>query len=308
MSIRNDIYKHTLIICRKKRNDELLHYGVKGMKWGVRRYQNKDGTLTAKGKERYRNTKTGMSAYAGMLDRNIRYPQGYKMDSFKESLVDPDNPNRVIWPENEKIRETRYRQDYMDDPDTAFDKAMAKINTTNGVEPGTINNCTKVSTAMIMAKKGYDYDAGRCHGGDANAFDYWFDNVEKTVCDNLSDAISTKLNDCANGSYGTVNLRNHNGGGHVFNWEKNSRGEFNLYEGQTATSEKFSGSSVTECFDKYIEKRPWFDRNQTVRVHDMTDATPNWDHMAEDSVLRVTDAGYTNYMYDVHTNKVYNDL
>lgn len=31
---------------------ELRHYGVKGMKWGVRRYQNKDGSLTALGKER----------------------------------------------------------------------------------------------------------------------------------------------------------------------------------------------------------------------------------------------------------------
>ncbi len=33
------------------RNDYLMHYGVKGMKWGVRRYQNKDGSLTAEGKE-----------------------------------------------------------------------------------------------------------------------------------------------------------------------------------------------------------------------------------------------------------------
>ena len=32
---------------------ELLHWGIKGMKWGVRRYQNKDGTLTAAGKKRY---------------------------------------------------------------------------------------------------------------------------------------------------------------------------------------------------------------------------------------------------------------
>lgn len=34
-------------------NNELIHYGVKGQKWGVRRYQNKDGGLTEAGKKRY---------------------------------------------------------------------------------------------------------------------------------------------------------------------------------------------------------------------------------------------------------------
>lgn len=34
---------------------ELYHYGVKGQKWGVRRYQYNDGTLTPAGKKRYRN-------------------------------------------------------------------------------------------------------------------------------------------------------------------------------------------------------------------------------------------------------------
>lgn len=34
---------------------ELYHHGVKGMKWGVRRYRNSDGTLTPEGKKRYSN-------------------------------------------------------------------------------------------------------------------------------------------------------------------------------------------------------------------------------------------------------------
>ena len=33
--------------------DELKHYGIKGMKWGVRRFQNTDGSLTADGRKRY---------------------------------------------------------------------------------------------------------------------------------------------------------------------------------------------------------------------------------------------------------------
>lgn len=34
-------------------SDELYHHGIKGQKWGIRRYQNPDGTLTEAGKKRY---------------------------------------------------------------------------------------------------------------------------------------------------------------------------------------------------------------------------------------------------------------
>lgn len=51
----------------------LAHHGILGMKWGIRRYQNKDGSLTEAGKKRY------VKSF-----ENIEYPEYYSIGNNKK--------------------------------------------------------------------------------------------------------------------------------------------------------------------------------------------------------------------------------
>ena len=70
-------------------NNELSHHGIKGMKWGIRRYQNKDGSLTSQGKKRY--------------DRDVRENLGKK----KDNRIDTSNPDPNRWVREDLERKKR---------------------------------------------------------------------------------------------------------------------------------------------------------------------------------------------------------
>ena len=73
-----DTYENPFKVDTKTPINQLYHHGIMGMKWGVRRYQNPDGTRTATGKRRERNsqqsqkTENKKKGIEGMTNDDLR--------------------------------------------------------------------------------------------------------------------------------------------------------------------------------------------------------------------------------------------
>ena len=66
----------------------LEHHGILGQKWGVRRFQNKDGSLTPSGKKRYDETETKEKRHLGIDKRgNINLIKGKTTTQAKTAFA-----------------------------------------------------------------------------------------------------------------------------------------------------------------------------------------------------------------------------
>lgn len=94
---------------------ELYHHGVKGQRWGIRRYQNKDGSLTAAGQKRY--------------DRDIRENNAKKKDNRIKDLEET-GPDPKRW-----VKEDLKRSKDVVDTNATLVKELKKIEESTTSKP-----------------------------------------------------------------------------------------------------------------------------------------------------------------------------
>lgn len=145
-------------------------------------------------------------------------------------------------------------------------------------QDGTTQNCTKCTAALELRKRGYDIAAGRqTYPAGADAFTYWFKGAKREKFDvDKCDDILKGYGQNASGAL--VGRYPNNGGGHAMFWSRDSdTGQFMVSDGQNSS---FFGS-VKEAFDHY-----GFDKSQGAWTYRLDNCEPDFNHMAEDSVIR----------------------
>lgn len=82
-------------------NNELYHYGILGQKWGIRRYQNSDGSLTEAGKKRYYNSDGSLNK-AGLQRKANRDKATQIYNNTAESLTVKNKEKELLINDHKK--------------------------------------------------------------------------------------------------------------------------------------------------------------------------------------------------------------
>ena len=167
-SFRDRLYADSL-----NTTTELRHHGIKGQKWGVRRFQNKDGSLTDIGRKRYSQLSWSdkYNVKVAAKDQGIKIKRDMKI-SYHDISKDPNfDPKSGLLLQTHKLS-------YEDDAKAVNPRTnhLSLLHNSSGYYV----NCTHCTAAYDLRRRGYDIAASSAPGGgeEANVIHKMYPNAE----------------------------------------------------------------------------------------------------------------------------------
>lgn len=163
-------------------DDELAHFGILGMKWGVRRYQNADGTLTSEGKARLDKKRAKREARIRKRINRAHAREERKKKKFekRKAQISKDPAQILKYQDlftNQELNDAKYRIGLINDfkrmKQEKFNQGKKTVDTILGYGES-LNNALKFINSPVG--RGIRKKMGI---SDKKIFDYYDDNKNK---------------------------------------------------------------------------------------------------------------------------------